>query len=48
MPSPGGVSATEVPTALATLAPPTPTPPAGDLSEMAVLVDTPSLSEDWW
>ena len=49
MPSPRGVSAIRVTATLAAMAPSTPTPPmGGGLSEMEVLVDTPSSLEDWW
>ena len=46
-PSPRGVGAIRVTAALAAVAPSTPTPPTGGLSEMEVLVDIPSSSEDW-
>ena len=48
-PTPKGVSAIGVTAAPAAVAPSTPTPPVGGLSEMVVSVDTPSSSlEDWW
>ena len=46
-PSPRGVGAIRVTAALAAVAPSTPMPPAGGLSKMEVLVNTPRIGDDW-